>query len=42
MGRNGFTLIELVIILMLIGIIAAFAAPRMLNVTGTKAVAFRD
>jgi prepilin-type N-terminal cleavage/methylation domain-containing protein len=42
MNRNGFTLIELVMLLVLIGIIAAFVAPRLGNVTSTKAGAFRD
>jgi len=42
MGRKGFTLIELVMVIMLIGIIAVFAAPRMVDVIGTKASAFRD
>ncbi|OGW42423.1 MAG: hypothetical protein A2010_14080 [Nitrospirae bacterium GWD2_57_9] len=42
MSRKGFTLIELVMVLVLIGIIAAFAAPRMGDVTGTKAGAFAD
>ncbi len=42
MNRKGFTLIELVMVLVLIGIIAMFVAPRMVDVTGTKAGAFRD
>lgn len=42
MRENGFTLIELVIILVLIGILAVFAAPRMLDVTSTNAAAFAD
>ncbi len=41
-GWKGFTLIELVIILTLIGILALFVAPRMLDVTATKAEAFAD
>ena len=40
MNRQGFTLIELVIILLLIGIIAVYAAPRFLDVPSTKASAF--
>ena len=39
MNRKGFTLIELVIILLLIGIISVYAAPRFVNVTDTKAAA---
>ncbi|MCK9419922.1 MAG: type II secretion system GspH family protein [Nitrospirae bacterium] len=42
MNRKGFTLIELVMVLVLIGIIAMFVAPRMVDVAGTKAGAFRD
>jgi prepilin-type N-terminal cleavage/methylation domain-containing protein len=42
MGRKGFTLIELIIIIVLISIVAAFAASRLGNITGSKAPAFRD
>ena len=41
-NRNGFTLIELVMILVLIGIIAVFVAPKLGDVTSTKAGALRD
>ena len=34
-NRNGFTLIELVVVVMIIGIIAAIVAPKMVNLTGT-------
>lgn len=39
---NGVTLVELIVILVLIGILAVFAAPRMTDVTATKAGAFSD
>jgi MSHA pilin protein MshC len=42
MNRKGFTLIELVIVLLLVGILAVYAAPRMVAVTDTKAGAFAD
>lgn len=36
MDRKGFTLIELVMVIVLIGIIAAFVAPQLGNVFATK------
>lgn len=39
---RGFTIIELVIVLVLIGIIAVYAAPRLGDMTAMKAVAFAD
>ena len=33
--RNGFTLVELVVVIMILGILAGVAAPRMLNTAGT-------
>jgi MSHA pilin protein MshC len=40
--QRGFTLIELVMVLVLIGILAAFVAPKLGNVTSTKAGSFTD
>ena len=42
LNHRGFTLIELVMILVLLGILAAFAVPRLGNVTATNAGAFTD
>ena len=42
MKRNGFTIIELVIVILLIGIMAAIAAPRLWNISSSKAGAFRE
>jgi MSHA pilin protein MshC len=42
MNHKGFTLIELVMILVLIGIIAVFAAPKLGNIATTNAGAFAD
>jgi MSHA pilin protein MshC len=42
MNRKGFTIIELIMVIVLIGIIAVYAAPRLSNVTNTKAGAFVD
>ncbi len=42
MNRKGFTLIELIMVIVLIGITAVFVAPRMVDITGTKAGSFKD
>lgn len=42
MNRKGFTLIELVMVLVLIGILAVFVAPRMGNITSTETGPFAD
>lgn len=39
---RGFTLIELVMVLVLIGILAVFAAPRLGNITSIKSGAFTE
>ncbi|HWR73762.1 MAG TPA: GspH/FimT family pseudopilin [Nitrospirota bacterium] len=41
-NSKGVTLVELIVILVLIGILAVFVAPRMTDVTATKAGAFSD
>ena len=42
MNQKGFTLIELVMVLVLMGVIAVIVAPKLGDVTGTKASAFKD
>lgn len=42
MDRKGFTLIELVMVLVLVGILAAVVIPRLGNMTTTNAGAFTD
>jgi MSHA pilin protein MshC len=42
MNHRGFTLIELVVVIALIGIMAVFVAPRFVNVSSLNAAAFAD
>jgi prepilin-type N-terminal cleavage/methylation domain-containing protein len=42
MDRKGFTLIELIIIIVLISIVAALAASRLGSISGSKAPTFGD
>jgi MSHA pilin protein MshC len=42
MNNRGFTLIELIMVLVLIGIVALFAAPKLGNMTTTNAAVFAD
>jgi len=39
-GQSGFTLVELVVILVLIGVVAAVAAPRLLATRAVDEIAF--
>jgi MSHA pilin protein MshC len=42
MNCKGFTFIELIMVIVLISIVAVYAAPRLSNVTDTKSGAFVD
>ncbi len=42
MNQKGFTLIELVMVLVLVGILAVFVAPKLGDITSTNAGAFTD
>lgn len=42
LGQSGFTLIELVMVIVLLGILAIFAAPRIFNSGGFFARGFHD
>jgi len=42
MNRKGFTITELVMVIVIVGIVAVFAATRLGDVTSTKAGAFVD
>jgi MSHA pilin protein MshC len=42
MNQKGFTLIELVMVIVLIGILAVIAVPQLGDMTGMKAGAFAD
>lgn len=42
MNRKGFTLIELIMVIVVIGIMAAVVAPRLGSVSTSKAAAFRE
>lgn len=42
MGQQGFTLIELIMVIVMLGILAAFAAPRLFNPSDFDARGFHD
>ena len=41
-GTHGFTLIELIMVIVLVGTVAVFAAPRLLDLSAWKLRAFAD
>lgn len=41
-GERGFTLIELIMVIMLVGVLAVFATPRLLDMQGLNARGFHD
>lgn len=41
-GHGGFTLIELIMVLVLLGVLAVFAGPRLLNIGDFNALGFHD
>jgi MSHA pilin protein MshC len=41
-GQRGFTLIELVMVMVVLGVLAAVAAPRIFNISGFNARGFHD
>ncbi len=42
LGQSGFTLIELIMVIVLLGVLAVFAAPRMFNSDDFNARGFHD
>ncbi len=41
-GRRGFTLVELIIVLVLVGVLAVVAGPKVFDVSGFQARGFHD